>query len=94
MAIIARWVKDLIHNAYIWAGKNPPDSATRVHEIRKLSASLSFHQSVSLGNILRAAFWRARSTFVACYLRDMETCDMSGKYQINSLIVSGSVLGL
>ena len=93
-ATIARWVKDLIHNAYIWAGKNPPDSATRVHEIRKLSASLSFHQSVSLGNILRAAFWRARSTFVACYLRDMETCDMSGKYQINSLIVSGSVLGL
>ena len=77
---------------YISQGKNPPDSATRVHEIRKVSASLSFHKSVSLGYILRAAFWRARSMFVSCYLRDMETCDMSGKYKINSLVVSGSAL--
>ena len=93
-ATIARWVKEIIQEAFVWAGNNPPKGITRVHEIRKIAASLSFLKSVSLANVLRSAYWKARSTFTSCYLRDIEICNLSGFFAINSLVANGSVLSL
>jgi integrase len=79
---LSRWIVKavtiaMIQNGQLLCIKNTP----RAHEVRAIATSLAIIRSVSMENILRAAFWRNESTFSRFYLRDMSH-DMDGKARL------------
>ena len=45
----------------------------QAHELRALSASLSYLNKIPVEDVIKAAVWSSRSTFAKFYLRDMNT---------------------
>ena len=41
------------------------------HEVRALSSSWAYWNSVALDNVVRAVYWSTNSTFASFYLRDL-----------------------
>jgi hypothetical protein len=81
-ATLSRWIVKAVTmamdiNGQLSCNKNTP----RAHEVRAISTSIALSRSVSMENILRAAFWRNESTFSRFYLRDMSR-DMDGRARL------------
>ncbi|MCG7867313.1 MAG: hypothetical protein JAY74_13235 [Candidatus Thiodiazotropha taylori] len=69
---ISRWIRNVIKLAY--ADLTSADlSFFRIsaHEVRALASSWAYWNSVALDDVVRAAYWRANSTFSSFYLRDL-----------------------
>ena len=69
---ISFWIRSVIKNAY----KEVPQSDLQLwkvsaHEVRAMATSLLFRQNSSIKEVMNAASWRSRSTFVSFYLRDL-----------------------
>ena len=69
---ISFWIRTVIKEAY----KEVPQSDLQLwkisaHEVRAVATSLLFRQNASIRDVMNAASWRSRSTFVSCYLRDL-----------------------
>ncbi len=81
-ATLSRWIVKAISISLKENGNLPCNRATpRAHEVRAIATSLALMRSVSMENILRAAFWRNESTFSRFYLRDM-TRSVDGKARL------------
>jgi len=81
-ATLSRWIVKAISVSLKENGNLPCNRATpRAHEVRAVATSLALLRSVSMENILRAAFWRNESTFSRFYLRDM-TRSVDGKARL------------
>ncbi len=79
---LSRWIVKAVTIAMELNGKLPCNENTpRAHEVRAIATSLAITRSISMENILRAAFWRNESTFLRFYLRDMSH-DMDGKVRL------------
>ena len=79
---LSRWIVKAVTIAMLQNGQLPCIKNTpRAHEVRAIATSLAIIRSVSMENILRAAFWRNESTFSRFYLRDMSH-DMDGKARL------------
>ena len=69
---ISRWICDVIKLAY--ADLSSSDLSfmkISAHEVRALSSSWAYWNSVALEDVVRAAYWRTNSTFSSFYLRDL-----------------------
>jgi hypothetical protein len=76
---LSRWIVKAVTIAMELNGQLPCNENTpRAHEVRAIATSLAIMRSVSMENIMRAAFWRNESTFSRYYLRDMSR-DMEGR---------------
>ena len=69
---VSSWIRKVIQLAY----SDLPDTEralwkVSVHEVRALATSLLFRHNTSLSEVMQAASWRCRSTFVSFYLRDV-----------------------
>ena len=68
-----------------------PVLKVKVHELRGVSTSMSFHHNLSLTAVLEAAQWRCHSVFASHYLKDVslvyEDCRTLGP-----LLMAGSVI--
>ena len=69
---ISRWICDVIKLAY--ADLSSSDLSfmkISAHEVRALSSSWAYWNSVALEDVVRAAYWRTNSPFSSFYLRDL-----------------------
>ena len=69
---ISRWICDVIKLAY--ADLSSSDLSfmkISAHEVRALSSSWAYWNSVALEDVVRAAYWRTNSTFSSFYFRDL-----------------------
>ena len=69
---ISSWIQQTIKRAYMEVSRE--DAALvqcRAHDLRSMGASWNMHQSIALGDILKAAQWRCHNTFTSYYLKDM-----------------------
>ena len=69
---VSFWIRSVIKSAY----QEAPQSDLKLwkvsaHEVRAIATSLLFKQNASVKEVMNAASWRSRSTFVAFYLRDL-----------------------
>lgn len=69
---ISNWIQRTVKAAY----DDPSDEeaaliSVRAHDLRGIAASWNLHQSIPVGDILRAAQWRCHNTFTTFYLKDM-----------------------
>ena len=67
---ISRWIVQTVKIAYELAGEDDLTLA-RAHDTRSLASSWALFQGVKLEEIMRAAFWKAETTFTSFYLRDV-----------------------
>ena len=68
---ISYWIRKVILSAYKTANSDQIDIVkVKAHEVRALATSLAFSRSMSLNDVMSAASWRCRTTFVSHYLRD------------------------
>ena len=89
---IARWVKQVIVDAYVRAGVSLDGISARPHELRALSASVAFINDCSLQSILDAAYWRSNGVFIDFYLRDTSRLLSDGTRGIGSVVVAQQAL--
>ena len=69
---ISHWICDVIKLAYV--DLSPSDLSfmkISAHEVRALSSSWAYWNSVALEDVVRAAYWRTNSTFSSFCLRDL-----------------------
>jgi integrase len=79
---LSRWIVKAVTMAMELNGKlSCIKNTPRAHEVRAIATSIALSRSVSMENILRAAFWRNESTFSRFYLRDMSR-DMNGRARL------------
>ena len=89
---ISRWMTKLIRLAYIWGEKAPPESKVfKTHDIRGLSASWAAFNGVALPEIMRAAFWKGKSTFHDHYLKHLAAY-AEGLFSFGPLVAAQSVI--
>lgn len=72
---VSRWIVEAIRAAgpeALSAGCRP-----RAHDTRSISTSWALFQGVGLEDILRAAYWRSRNSFISCYLKDVPAGEVS-----------------
>ena len=91
---LARWLKDLIFAAYSFAKLPPPNSASKTHEVRRISTTIGFEKNVSLTAILKAAYWKREDTFIGHYLRDIRVRNQDDTFGVNAMVASGQALDL
>ena len=64
----------------------------RAHELRALSASWAYSNSIPLEEVIKAAVWSHSSTFAKFYLRDFKS--QSGNLQqIGPLVMAQKMVG-
>ena len=85
---IARWVKQVIIEAYLRAGISLEGVTTRPHEVRALSASVAYINDCSLKSILDAAYWKSNGVFIDHYLRDSARLLSEDSWGIGSVVVA------
>ena len=69
---ISRWIRCVIRKAY--AGLSNWDMKMmkiKAHEVRALSSTWAYLNSVPLDEVMRAAYWHSESTFSSFYLRSL-----------------------
>ena len=94
---MARWVANLVKDAYKWAdqhdsGSHLPLLNPRPHELRAWSASLALAVGSSMPSILRAAYWRREDIFINCYLRDGARALSDGTKGVSTVVAAQQVL--
>ena len=69
---ISGWLRAVIRIAYSsrFADQQSLHKVS-AHEVRALATSVLFARNLSLDAVMRAASWRAHSTFSSFYLRDV-----------------------
>ena len=74
---ISRWIRTLICDAYKYLDRQSlsvpsilPLANPRAHEVRAWASTLAF-RSMSLNQLLAAAYWRSEDVFINFYLRDV-----------------------
>ena len=85
---LARWVKQVIVDAYRRAGVSLAGVNPRPHEVRALSTSVAFLNDCNLKSILDAAYWRSNGVFIDFYLRDTARLLSEDSWGIGSLVVA------
>ena len=71
-ATISRWICHVISFAYSnLTSAKLSFMEISAHEVRALSASWAYWNSISLDDVVRAAYWRSNTTFSSFYLRDL-----------------------
>ena len=69
---ISFWIRAVIRQAYQSVSETDQTLwKISAHEVRAVATSLLFKHNASLRDVMSAASWRSRSTFVAFYLRDL-----------------------
>lgn len=69
---ISNWIQRAVKAAYTDASEEEAAAiSVRAHDLRGIAASWNLHQSIPIGDILRAAQWRCHNTFTSFYLKDM-----------------------
>ena len=69
---ISSWIQQAVKTAYTDASDEEAALVNvRAHDLRGVAASWNLHQSIPIGDILRAAQWRCHNTFTSYYLRDL-----------------------
>ena len=61
------WIRTAIKEAYKYSPIWSAMLEISTHEVRAVSTSLSFWQNASIRDVMNAASWRSRTTFVSCY---------------------------
>ena len=89
VATISRWIRQVIIEAYAAEGKAL--GSPRAHEVRAWAASLALAHSVSLIDILQAAFWESSNTFIRCYLRDVSVEKEDGLSSLSCVAAQSSL---
>lgn len=89
-ASVARWLRMVIVRAY---SSTPSDSllSPRAHETRAWSTSLAFKETHKLEDILKAAYWRSRNSFISHYLRDIQARSDDGASRL-PCVAAGQVI--
>ena len=91
---LAKWLRELILGAYTDANLPPPNSASRTHEIRKISTSVGFAKNLSISALMRAAYWKTEDTFIGHYLRDVRVDRHDDTFGISEVVVAGRAIAL
>jgi hypothetical protein len=86
------WIRNLISEAYLDAKLPIPKSASKTHEIRKISTSTGFALNLSLESLMEAAYWYSDNTFCNHYLRDVVISKEDNSFGINAMVVAGAAL--
>jgi hypothetical protein len=91
---LSRWIAATIKLTY----EMSPDIvlqnfSVRPHEIRAISASLNFHDSMDIYKVLNAGVWKGRHTFDRFYFRDMAV-GPDGTRRIQSVIAAQQVVSV
>ena len=93
---LARWLVNLIREAYRWAQNKDfdyiPLTAPRTHEIRAWSTSLGHANGVPMKRLLQAAYWRSEDIFINHYLRDDARLLEDGTMGVRSLVAAQAAL--
>ena len=85
---LARWVKQVIVEAYTRAGVSLAGINPRPHEVRALSTSVAFINDCSIKSILDAAYWRSNGVFIDFYLRETARLLSQDSWGIGSLVAA------
>ena len=88
VATISRWLRNVIRRAYVASGSSPNPLDCRAHEIRAWASSMAWAHNVSLSNIMDAAYWHSRATFIQFYLREVSRLNQDGSRGISSVVVA------
>ena len=89
---ISKWLIDTVRIAY--EGTPEADLGTAqvtAHEVRALSASWAYDNSVSLDEIKTALYWKSDGIFQKHYLRDLSS-DREELARYGQLVVAGTVV--
>ena len=89
---LARWIKQVITEAYNRAGVPLAGVNPRPHEVRALSTSVAFLNDCSLKSILDAAYWRSNGVFIDHYLRSTARLLSEDSWGIGSVVVAQQAL--
>ncbi|KAK2828053.1 hypothetical protein Q5P01_019087 [Channa striata] len=93
---LSHWLCDAITQAYVSAGKEPPQNM-RAHSTRAVSSSTALFNGMSVDDICAAASWASPCPFVRFYLRD--TSEFSLTHSVLGVLLdqrtsAGTVRGL
>ncbi|KAL8590051.1 hypothetical protein ACOMHN_034282 [Nucella lapillus] len=87
-ATISRWISQTIRSAYTQAHLDVSSVQPRAHEVRSIATSAAFQYSLSLRDVLEAAYWRSENPFINFYLRDFRTKRADGTKGISFVAAS------
>ena len=90
---ISRWICDVIKLVY--ADLSSSDLSfmkISAHEVRALSSSWAYWNSVALDDVVRAGYWRTKSTFASFILRDLAPI-RQGTSSLGPLVAAQSITG-
>ncbi len=88
---LSRWIATTIRLAY--EGSAQEVHSVKPHEIRAISASLNFHDSLDVVKVMSAGFWKGRHTFDRFYFRDMAV-GPDGIRRIHSVIAGQELVSV
>ena len=66
-----------------------PLSQTRTHEVRAWNATLAAANSVSLDDILQAAYWKSLNVFVDFYFRNVSNVRLDNLHSLSAVLATG-----
>ncbi|KAL8611963.1 hypothetical protein ACOMHN_062592 [Nucella lapillus] len=87
-ATISRWISQTIRSAYTQANLDVSSVQPRAHEVRSIATSAAFQYSLSLRDVLEAAYWRSENPFINFYLRDFRAKRADGTKGISFVAAS------
>ncbi|KAL8579157.1 hypothetical protein ACOMHN_010741 [Nucella lapillus] len=87
-ATISRWISQTIRSAYTQAHLDVSSVQPRAHEVRSIATSAAFQYSLSLRDVLEAAYWRSENPFINFYLRDFRAKRADGTKGISFVAAS------
>ena len=89
-ATLGRWLRLVISKAY---DSTSSDSllSPRAHEIRAWASSLAFKTSLRLDDVLQAAYWKSKNSFISHYLRDVSAKAEDGTTRL-SFVAAGQAV--
>ena len=64
----------------------------RAHEIRAWSTSLALEHNVAIDDIIEAAYWRSKNTFIKHYLRRVANLRGDGTRGISTVAVAQRII--
>jgi hypothetical protein len=65
---LAGWLVHVISNS----GAIQDSGTPRAHSVRAYATSWAFAKGLPIGDIINTVSWRTESTFIKCYLKDLE----------------------
>ena len=84
--VVSFFLREVIHGA---EADRPKVGTVRVHDIRGVSTSVSFHRNWSVSAVLDVATWSSSSVFTNFYLRDLQY-EFQGLRSLGPFVAAGS----